>query len=284
MTARCFVAGSPIAHSRSPLIHGYWIAERSLDATYERIETTPETLGALLGRVRTGEFRGGNLTVPLKEAALPLLDRITPEAEAMGAVNTVMMRDGALLGANTDVPGFFAHLDHAAAGWDAQPRPAVVLGAGGAARAIVYGLMRRNVASITIANRSPDRAKLLAAQLAQPQAPPLEVAAWPPQPELLEGAGLIVQTTSLGMKGQPELEMAWPGALAGIVACDIVYAPLETSFLAEAARRGAVCVDGLGMLLHQAALAFGLWFGDTPTVSAALRAKITRDLQPQTGI
>ncbi|MCO4052917.1 MAG: shikimate dehydrogenase [Bosea sp.] len=281
MTRQCFVAGFPISHSRSPAIHGFWIAEQGLDARYSAIEVKPEQLPALLQRVREGEFVGGNLTIPLKQAAVPLLDQITPEAGAMGAVNTIWMEDGRLCGANTDVPGFFAHLDESAPGWDRAAPEVLVLGAGGAARAIVYGLLRRKVSRIIIANRSLERAQALIRSLAGPGLPPADAIAGLPDAALVARCGLVINTTSLGMKGQPPLTLDWPARLDGVVVNDIVYAPLETELLAGARARGALGVDGLGMLLHQAALAFGRWFGAVPAVSPALRALIEADLAPK---
>jgi shikimate dehydrogenase len=257
------------------MIHGHWIATLGLDAEYGRREVTPETLPALLDDMRTGAVHGANLTVPLKEAVVPLLDRLTPEAKAMGAVNTIFMTDGALTGANTDVPGFFAHLDEAVPGWDAERGDALVIGAGGAARAIAYGLLRRDLGQVKICNRSPERARALAEGLGDKAA----AISWPPPANELGKARLIVNATSLGMKGQPKLALDWPPRLDGQIACDIVYDPLETGFLTEARARGAFCVDGLGMLLHQAALAFGCWFGVTPAVTPALRALVEADLR-----
>lgn len=275
MNQRCFVAGQPIAHSRSPLIHGHWLAEHAIAAEYARVECGAAQLPSLLARVRSGELLGGNLTVPLKEAALPLLDGVMPEARDMGAVNTVFRREGALWGANTDVPGYFAHLDQTCPGWDGDPVDALVLGAGGAARAIIWGLLRRNLRSVTVANRSPDRALALAASLGDPRIQP---APWPPSPEALARAGLIVNATSLGMKGQPALDLAWPDDLSRAIVSDIVYVPLITPMLDAAGARGARTVDGLGMLLHQAALAFAFWFGVTPRVTPELREKVAADI------
>ncbi|MCU0885930.1 MAG: shikimate dehydrogenase [Beijerinckiaceae bacterium] len=281
MTDQCFVAGSPISHSRSPMIHGFWMAERGLDARYDRIETTPDQLAGLLARVRSGDLRGGNLTVPLKEAVIAHLDDLTPEAAIMGAVNTVWMKDGRLTGANTDVDGFFAHLGQELPGWTCAGRDVLVLGAGGAARAIIHGLMRRGAATVTLANRSVARATALVASLSASHpgtSTRLRLTSWPVASEQIAAHALVVNTTSLGMKGEPPLPMAWPVRLDGQVFYDIVYAPLLTPFLAEARARGAIGVDGLGMLLHQAALAFGHWFGAVPEVSKALRTLVEADL------
>jgi shikimate dehydrogenase len=272
---RCFVAGSPIAHSRSPLIHGHWLDALGLAGSYERIEVRPADLPALLARVRAGELAGGNLTVPLKEAAVPLLDDISPAAAAMGAVNTVFMRDGRLCGENTDVPGFFASLDAEVPGWDRKARHVLILGAGGAARAIAYGFLKRNVTLVSLANRTPERAVAIRDALADPR---LRVQAWPVEASVVAAHDVIVNATSLGMKGQPPLDLHWPDDMAGKLVSDAVYVPLETTLLASARARGATCVDGLGMLLHQAALAFGHWFGTTPGVTPTLRRLIEADL------
>lgn len=280
MVKRCFVAGYPIRQSRSPLIHGHWIAERRLDATYERIEVPPEDLPRLLERVRSGEFLGGNLTIPLKQAVMPLLDQITEAAEVMGAVNTVYLEDGKLTGANTDVAGFFAHLDRSCPGWDNEPASVLVLGAGGAARAIVHGLTARHVRRLGLANRSQERADALLADIVGRMRPGFagEVMNWPVATASISQANLVINATSLGMKGQPPLDLAWPDQLTDTIAYDIVYAPLMTPFLVDAQARGARIVDGLGMLLHQAALAFAHWFGETPQVTPELRALIEADL------
>jgi shikimate dehydrogenase len=281
MTDRCFVAGSPISHSRSPIIHGFWMAEQGLDARYDRIETTPDQLGGLLERVRSGELRGGNLTVPLKEAVIPHLDDLTPEAAVMGAVNTIWMKDGRLTGANTDVDGFFEHLGQQLPDRSCAGRDVLVLGAGGAARAIIHGLMRRGAATVTIANRSAARTDALVSSLVASHrgaSTRLKLATWPVASDQIAVHAMVVNTTSLGMKGQPPLPIDWPARVDGQVFYDIVYAPLVTPFLDEAQARGGLVVDGLGMLLHQAALAFGHWFGTVPRVGSELRALVEADL------
>jgi shikimate dehydrogenase len=269
------VAGSPIAHSRSPLIHGHWLETLGLAGSYEQIEVAPANLPALLARVRAGELAGGNLTVPLKEAAVPLLDEISPAAAAMGAVNTVFMREGRLCGENTDVPGFFASLDEGAPGWDHVARQVLILGAGGAARAIAHGFLKRNVKLVSLANRTPERAVAIRDALADPR---LSVQTWPVEADVVSAHEVIVNATSLGMNGQPPLELHWPDDMTGKLVSDAVYVPLETELLAAARARGSTCVDGLGMLLHQAALAFGHWFGTTPMVTPELRRLIEAHL------
>ncbi|MFC6789353.1 shikimate dehydrogenase [Methylobacterium komagatae] len=272
---KAFVAGHPIAHSRSPLIHGHWLAEHGIAGSYERIDVAPSDFPAFLRGLRESGFRGGNVTIPHKEAAFALADTLTPRAEKIGAVNTLIVaEDGRVHGDNTDAPGFCAHLDHSlGAEWPGRGE-AVILGAGGAARAIVVGLAERGVARIRVANRTPERAAAVAA-LAPGVAEPL---AWDDLSSALEGAGLVVNTTSLGMKGQPPLALDLAPLPAGAAVADIVYAPLETDLLAAARRRGLAAVDGLGMLLHQAVPGFAAWFGVRPEVTAALRDRIVADL------
>lgn len=272
---RAFVVGHPIAHSRSPLIHGHWLAQHGIDGSYERLDVAPADFPDFLRGLPASGFAGGNVTLPHKEAAFALTDTLTPRAERIGAVNTLVVgKDGRLHGDNTDAPGFCAHLDHSL-GQDWPGRgEAVILGAGGAARAIVVGLAERGVARIRVANRTRERAEAVAA-LAPGVAEPL---AWADLPEAMAGAGLLVNTTSLGMKGQPALVLDLAPLSPGAAVADIVYAPLETDLLAAARARGLDAVDGLGMLLHQAVPGFEAWFGLRPEVTAALRQTIVADL------
>ncbi|CAN7693196.1 shikimate dehydrogenase [Bosea sp. LjRoot237] len=274
MTKRCFIIGHPVAHSRSPLIHGHWLAEHGLAGSYERVEVPPAEVPALIARLRAGEFVGGNVTVPNKEIVLPLLDRLSETARAMGAANTLWMEDGRLYGDNTDAYGFLAHLDACVPGWAGRTETALILGAGGAARAVIYGLVERGLSRILLANRSPDRAVELAAAF------PKTVEAWPWQEisGLVGQSNLIVNTTSLGMSGQAPLEIDLSGLRPGTIVDDIVYVPLETPLLAEARLHGGIPVDGLGMLLHQAVPGFERWFGVRPQVTDALRAKLEADI------
>ncbi len=272
---KAFVTGHPIAHSRSPLIHGHWLAEHGIAGSYERIDVAPADFPAFLRGLRESGFRGGNVTIPHKEAAFALADTLTPRAEKIGAVNTLIVEeDGRVHGDNTDAPGFCAHLDHSLGAEWPERGEAVILGAGGAARAIVVGLAERGVARIRVANRTPERAAAVAA-LAPGVAEPL---AWDDLSPALERAGLLVNTSSLGMKGQPPLALDLAPLPAGAAVADIVYAPLETDLLAAARRRGLAAVDGLGMLLHQAVPGFAAWFGVRPEVTAALRDRIVADL------
>ncbi|AOO79863.1 shikimate dehydrogenase [Bosea vaviloviae] len=274
MTLRCFVIGHPIAHSRSPLIHGTWLEQHGLDGSYERIDVAPSELPGFVARIRAGAFAGGNVTVPHKEAMLPLLDEVSAAARAIGAVNTIWCENGRLYGDNTDAAGFLGHLDAIAPGWQERVRTALLIGSGGAARAIAYGLKSRGVARIILANRGRERAKELARVLGAP----LQARDWDERDALVGEADLIVNTTSLGMKGQPPLALDLARLRPGTLVDDIVYVPLKTALLTQAQQRGGVIVDGLGMLLHQAVPGFARWFGVTPAVTPALRARLERDI------
>jgi shikimate dehydrogenase len=271
---KAFVVGHPIAHSRSPLIHGHWLAEHGIAGSYERLDVAPGDFPDFLRGLPDSGFAGGNVTIPHKEAAFALADTLTPRAEKIGAVNTLVVKDGRLLGDNTDAPGFCAHLARSLGpDWPSRG-DAVILGAGGAARAIVVGLAEQGVARIRVANRTPERAEAVAAL-----APGIaEALAWDEVPAAMEGAGLLVNTTSLGMKGQPPLGLDLAPLPQGAAVADIVYVPLETELLAAARARGLAAVDGLGMLLHQAVPGFAAWFGVRPEVTTALRDGIVADL------
>lgn len=271
---RCFIIGHPVAHSRSPIIHGHWLAEHGLDGSYERVDVPPDAVAAFLDRIRSGEFAGGNVTVPNKEAVLPLLDHIGETARRMGAVNTIWVEDGKLHGDNTDAFGFLAHLDDRVPGWDARTASALILGAGGAARAVVHGLVSRGVGRIILVNRSMARAEDLAAEFGAG----VEARGRSEAAALVATSDLIVNTTSLGMQCQPPLDLDLAGLRPGTIVDDIVYVPLETALLAEARARGGVPVDGLGMLLHQAIPGFERWFGVRPEVTPALRARLEADI------
>lgn len=274
MSPRCFVIGHPIAHSRSPLIHGEWLREHRLPGSYERIDVAPADLPAFISRLRNGEFAGGNVTVPHKEAVMALVDEIRDAGRAVGAVNTLWRENGRIIADNSDVGGFLAHLDATVPAWRHRVGTALVLGAGGAARGICYGLKSRGVERILVVNRSPERAAELVGALGRP----LEAGDWAQRDSLVGQADLIVNTTALGMQGKPPLEVDLAALRPGTIVDDIVYAPLKTALLAEAERRGGVPVDGLGMLLHQAAPGFARWFGVTPQVTPALRALIEADI------
>lgn len=279
MTIRAFVTGHPISHSRSPLIHGHWLALHGIDGTYERIDVAPDAFPAFLEDLRSrGEFAGGNVTIPHKEAAFRLCDEPTERARRLGAVNTLWVENGRLHGDNTDGEGFLASLDAAVPGWDARTKTALLFGAGGAARAIAHALTDRAVARLLIANRTRERAQALAEALG----PQTQVVDWPVPTDALYEADLVVNTTALGMKGQPPLEFDVAAARPGTIVADIVYVPLETPLLAAARSHGLTGVDGLGMLLHQAVPGFARWFGVRPTVTPELRAIILADIEGRT--
>ena len=271
---RAFVVGHPIAHSRSPLIHGHWLETLGLEGSYERIDVPPDAIDAFLRGLPHSGFVGGNVTIPHKEAALKAADRLDDAAELIGAANTLWLEDGKLCAGNTDAPGFAANLDAAAPQWR-NGRTALVLGAGGAARAILFALKEAGFTDIRIVNRTVERARELADRFGGGISAHGREAA----EALATDAELVVNTTSLGMggKGGSPLDVALlPG---GAIVADIVYVPLETPLLAAARRRGLTTVDGLGMLLHQAVPGFARWFGVRPEVTPALREKIVADLE-----
>ena len=289
---KAFIIGHPIKHSRSPLIHGYWLKHYGLEGSYERIDVLPVDAGDFLAGFARDGFVGGNVTIPHKEAAFAAVGRRTERAERLGAVNTVWIEDGVLWGDNTDVTGFMAHLDASLAaqglpaqglgtGWEQDVDTALVLGAGGAARGIVAGLQDRPLRRILVANRSRGKAEDLVRDLGgSPNRPPvLEAIAWEDLGSALTRSRLIVNTTSLGMAGQPPLLLDLSAVPDGAVVADIVYVPLKTPLLAAAEARGLRTVDGLGMLLHQAAPGFRRWFGLMPEVTPELRALIVADLE-----
>lgn len=274
MSPHCFVIGHPIAHSRSPMIHGEWLRHYGLAGSYERIDVAPADLPAFVARLRDGEFAGGNVTAPLKEAMMALVDEVSEAGRVVGAVNTLWREDGRIIADNTDVSGFLAHLDATVPGWESRVKTVLVLGAGGAARGIVFGFRSRGVGRILIANRTRARADALIAEFGAP----LEAVDWERRGEAVGEADLVVNTTALGMQGKPPLEIDLSALRPGTIVDDIVYVPLLTPLLAEAQRRGGIIVDGLGMLLHQATPGFARWFGVTPQVTPALRDLIEADI------
>lgn len=261
------------------MIHGHWLREYGLPGSYERIDVAPADLGAFVGRLRQGEFLGGNVTVPHKQAILPLLDHLGETARMLGAVNTIY-RDGDLIcGDNTDAAGFIGHLDASAPHWRESVATALVLGAGGAALAVVHGLKAAGVATIRIANRNSDRAAALCARFGTGAGARITPVDWEQRSARVAEADLVVNTTSLGMAGQPGLEIGLSALKRGAIVDDIVYVPLETDLLRAARAHGATPVDGLGMLLHQAVPGFERWFGIRPMITAALRDRLERDIR-----
>jgi shikimate dehydrogenase len=263
------VAGWPIAHSLSPALHGFWIAEHKLDAAYVPLAVKPEDLTQAFATLPKLGFRGINVTLPHKEAAFALVDTHDETARATGAVNTVVFENGRALGRNTDVHGFCTSLREGGGG-DLRGAKVVVLGAGGAARAVIASVRSLGADEVVVVNRTADRAANLAALFGGR----LKVAAWTDLGDALARAQLLVNTTSLGMAGQPALEVDLTPMPAGALVVDIVYRPLETALLGQARARGLKVVDGLGMLLHQAQPGFAAWFGVEPKVTPALRAHL----------
>lgn len=267
------IMGWPVRHSLSPLIHGHWIRRHGIDAAYIPFPVPPTGLAAALRALPSLGVAGCNLTVPHKIEALALLDRVSPAAEAVGAVNTVFVRGGMLEGDNTDGAGFTAGLREQAPGWAAGDGPLVVLGAGGAARAVVAALRAESGAEIVVVNRTRRRAEGLSARF-----PPAFPAAWDALPGLLADAALLVNTTVLGMEGAPPLEVDLAPLSDRAVVADIVYAPGRTGILRAAEARGLAAVDGLSMLLHQAVPGFEGWFGIRPEVDGELRRLVREAL------
>ncbi len=277
---KAFIVGHPIKHSRSPLIHGYWLKAYGLEGSYERIDVDPVNFGEFFRSFRSQGFAGGNVTLPHKEAAFALVERRTAQAQRVGAVNTLWVEDGVIWGDNTDVTGFMAHLDASlGTGWEQDVETALVLGAGGAARAVVAGLQDRPIKRIFVANRTLSKAEDLARALRPGSPVGLETSAWEALGRVIPHAQLIVNTTSLGMAGQPPLTFDLSRAPRRAAVADIVYVPLETPLLAAAAARDLRTVDGLGMLLHQAVPGFRRWFGVRPEVTPELRALILADIE-----
>ncbi|MBZ9938023.1 shikimate dehydrogenase [Mesorhizobium sp. BR1-1-16] len=268
------VLGWPVKHSRSPLIHRHWLARYGIEGDYVRHAVAPEEISDFLSSFATGPFIGANVTVPHKEAAFAAVAKADGVATALGAVNTLWLEKGELIGGNTDALGFLANLDQHVPNFGARGGPAIVLGAGGAARAVIHALKARGFAPVYVVNRSRDRAEAMVERFGAP----VIAAGWQDVPGLLKDAALLVNTTSLGMEGQPPLEIDLAPAPDTMLVTDIVYAPLETPLLKAARGRGLATVDGLGMLLHQAAPGFEHWFGVRPEVTDELRRIILSDM------
>jgi shikimate dehydrogenase len=270
--AACLI-GWPAAHSRSPLIHHYWLRTLGLEGGYNIEAIPPEGFAEFVLHLSTHGFVGANVTIPHKERALALT-RPDQRARAVGAANTLWYEGEELRSTNTDIEGFIHNLDACAPGWDQASNDALVLGAGGASRAVVFGLIERGVKRVYLANRTVERARALADQFGVQVHP----VSWDAIGEWLPRVDLLANTTSLGMHGQPALEIDVGRLPPHSVVADLVYVPLQTPLLAAARARGLQTADGLGMLLHQAVRGFELWFGERPHVTPALRALIEADL------
>lgn len=273
------IMGWPVAHSLSPRLHGHWLRRYGIDGAYVPLPVVPERLEQALRALPALGFAGVNLTIPHKEPAVSLVDRLSPAAERIGAVNTVVVEpDGTLSGDNSDGFGFIASLSESGVGWRADAGPAVLLGAGGAARAVAVALLDAGAPEVRLLNRTPDRARTLAGELGGP----VYAVEWAERAAALDGAALLVNTTSLGMRDQPPLVLALDALPRMALVTDVVYTPLVTAPLAVARARGNPVVDGLGMLLHQARPGFRAWFGVDPVVDDDLRAAVLAGL-PATG-
>lgn len=274
---RACVMGHPVAHSRSPMIHNYWLKTLGIPGSYELKDLTPEDFPGFVANLATRGYVGGNVTVPHKEAAFRAVAARDAAAEAIGAVNTLWLENGRLMGGNSDTHGFIANLDDRAPGWNVPGCRAVVLGAGGAGRSAVYSLRQRGV-EVHLVNRTLARAE----ELARRFAPGVQAHGFDEVPRLLPHADLLVNCTSLGLAGKPPLEVDLAPLKPRAVVYDVIYVPLETRLLAAARKRGHRTVDGLGMLLQQAGFGFRKWFGGDPRVTPELRAMIEDDIVAKT--
>ena len=272
--ARAGVIGWPIEHSRSPTIHRYWLNELDIPGNYDKYPVRPEDFRRFADTIGKNGFLGANVTVPHKEAAFETCDRRTEVAEALGAVNTLWRENGRLWGDNTDVAGFLANLDEATPGWDDRTRFAIVIGAGGGARGIIHALVSRGFQRVAVFNRTQARAETLAQHFGG------TTVAMPYGDLAIElpDADLLVNASSLGMVGQPPLEVDVSALPERAVVTDAVYVPLRTPLIEVASARGLRVAEGLGMLLHQAAPAFARWFGKRPVVTPALRALVEAEV------
>ena len=267
--------GWPVMHSRSPLIHNHWFRQHGLAGTYVPFAIRPEGLAAALRALQPLGFAGCNLTIPHKQEAMKIVDTVDAAARHIGAISCVVVQpDGSLAGSNNDAYGFIRNLRQEQPDWRADTGPAVVIGAGGGSRAICYGLMQEGAREILLVNRTIDRAKRIADDLRGP----ITAVPWEQRNDALDGAAMVVNTTSLGMVGQPALDINLGKLPKNALAADIIYVPLETPFLAAARQHGNRTVNGLGMLLHQATIAWKVWFGIEPAVTAELRELVEKSL------
>lgn len=270
---RAFVAGHPIGHSRSPLIHTHWLETMAIAGSYEAIDVAPDELKNQLREIRKGQWRGGNFTIPHKEEAFARTDRHDAAAEAIGAVNTIWIEGDHLVGANSDAYGFAQNLNDFAPQWR-DGETALLIGAGGASRAVIHALLENGYDRILVANRTMSRV----APLTERFGPNVQAVPFVEIDKHIAQADIIINASALGMVGHPPLEIDLSSANSNIIVTDLVYTPLKTDLLKQAENAGLVSVNGLGMLLHQAALGFSKWFGAEPPVDQDLRDKILRDI------
>lgn len=273
--AKACVIGWPITHSRSPLIHGYWLRQHGIDGSYEKVAVRPEDAASFLRALAANGYSGCNVTVPLKEIALATANWRDPSAVAVGAANTIWLDDGKICAANTDTYGYIANLDMTVAEWRSLDAPVAVLGAGGTARAVVHGFLSAGVDEVRIVARNTVHAEIVARHFG----PKVKVYPWIEINSAAGASGLIVNTTTLGMNGVGCPDVDFSMCVKQPIVSDVVYVPLETAFLASARKAGLRTVDGLGMLLHQAVPGFEKWFGVRPEVTHELRAMIMRDIE-----
>jgi len=270
-TIKAGVIGWPVDHSLSPRLHGFWLEKMQIDGVYLPLPVAPDDIEDAIRALPKLGFAGANVTVPHKEAAYRTVDRLSDTAKAIGAVNTIVCdTDGTLSGDNTDAFGFMENIRAGAPDWAASAAPALVLGAGGAARAVICALIDAGVSEVRLANRTRERSDELVRHFGEK----VIAVDWADRNAAVDGAGLLVNATTLGMTGKPTLEIDIGHLAPGAVVNDIVYVPLETALLKDAAARGYTAVDGLGMLLHQARPGFEAWFGARPDVDDALRAHV----------
>jgi shikimate dehydrogenase len=273
-TIRACVIGWPVAHSRSPLIHGYWLDKYGIAGSYTKVPVRPEEVATFLRSLREQGFAGCNVTIPHKEAAYAVAAEKTAAARAMGAANTLWLEGGRLYADNTDGAGFMSHLRSSAPGFDVRDVAIAVLGAGGAARGIIHAMLEAGAGEVRVLNRTRERAEVLGRHFGA-RVKPYD---WNERVDRSRDVALLVNATSLGMEGAPRLDMPLERVWEGCIVADLVYVPLVTPLLSAAQARGLTVVDGLGMLLHQAVPGFEKWFGVRPEVTPELRALVVADL------